>query len=99
MNPRLGGAIDPNREIGFGSVAVRCVAMRTNERNEKKEKKKGKETKKMRWEAVYVRAKRRDSPSWCFQWALAEPCRGAPWPHPTLLVVWRFTELNDFLLS
>ena len=25
--PRLGGVIDPNREIGFGSVAVRCVAI------------------------------------------------------------------------
>ena len=24
--PRLGGVIDPNQEIGFGSVAVRCVA-------------------------------------------------------------------------
>ena len=24
---RLGGVVDPNREIGFGSVAVRCVAI------------------------------------------------------------------------
>ena len=24
---RLGGVVDPNLEIGFGSVAVRCVAI------------------------------------------------------------------------
>ena len=70
---RLGVLVDPNWETGFGSGAMRCgcdalrcdrVAMRCDA---------------MRCEAVRACEGRRDSPGWCFQWALTVVCHGLLW--------------------
>ena len=74
----MGGVVDPNREIGFGSVAVRCVAIALRcvaialrcvaiaLRCDAK---------------LCVRVKRRDSGGWCFKWAVGVPCRAGACGH------------------
>ena len=79
IHRRLGGVVDPNPEIGFGSVAerrvaialrcvaiaLRCVAIA------------------LRCDAkLCVRVKRKDSVGWCFRWAVAVPGQARPCPPP-----------------
>ena len=64
---RLGGVVDPNWEIGFGSVAVRCVAITLRC-----------VAIALRCDAkLCVRVKRRDSAGWCFKLA-GVPGRAGP---------------------